>query len=203
MIKNISLYSDSDLNMYLSGCVVGYKQEDGNIKACNVNDVCDGDIHLSGYNDMRIHRSDPNLITNWPTLGVVQTGPYVSYVMTDSFDRQYKKGIRQRGLHVSVPAKREARALGVYMDHIELDSFTAMYNAQDISIEAALQRLDSMISVRINRNYFVTWKSGYKNPLLGYRDMIVGEVIDGGVNLLKPYQHLANGVSKFMKVNGV
>lgn len=203
MIKNISLYSDSDLNMYLSGCVVGYKMSDGRIKAYNVQDVCDGEISLTGDRSRRIARNDTNLVTDWPKLGVVQTGPYVAYVMTDSFDRQYKKSIRQRGLQLSVPCEREVRALGIHMDHLSLDNFTDMYNAVDISVEEALSKLMTMIAVRINRNYFVTWKSGYKNPLLGYRDLIIGEIVGNGVNLLPSYQHLARGVSKIIKVNGV
>jgi hypothetical protein len=203
MIKNISLYSDSDLNMYLSGCVVGYRLSSGKVRAYNVNDVCEGEINLEGPNSLRVPCCDPNLVTDWPTLGVVQTGPYVSYVMTDSFDRQYKKSLRQRGMHISVPSMREVRALGVYSDYLSLDNFTSMYNAKDITLEDALAELDGMIARRINRHYFVTWKSGYKNPILGYRDMLVGEIKDGGVSLLPSYQHLAASVGKLTKVNGV
>lgn len=196
MIKNIELYSDSDLNMYLSGCVVGYKMSSGKIKAYYVQDVCDGVIHLNGVRSKTVDRNDDRLVTDWPTLGVVQTGSYVSYVMTESFDRQYKKSIRNRGLNIVIPMEREVRAAELLKDQLNLDDFTNMYNAEDITLSEALVQLENKLAVRVNRHFFLTWKSGYANPMIGYRDVIVGEVIDGVAKLFPSYKHLLSSVNK-------
>ena len=114
MIKQRSLYSSSDMNMYLSGCIVGYRANSGKVKAYNVQEVCDNEVRLSGQRGGKcVPVDDDRLVLDWPTLGVVQVGGYVSYIMTDSFDRQYKKSIRNRGLITHTVMEREAMAMGI------------------------------------------------------------------------------------------
>ena len=200
MIKQRSLYSSSDMNMYLSGCIVGYRHSNGKVKAYNVQEVCDNEVRLSGQRGAGkcVPVDDDRLVLDWPTLGVVQVGAYVSYIMTDSFDRQYKKSIRNRGLIVNTVMEREACALGIIQRELSLDVFTGMYNPVNLDIAEAIEELSRKVAVRINRDYFLTWKNGYANPMLGYRDLLIGEVVGNSVELLPSFKHMLPHVSKLI-----
>ena len=196
MIKQRNLYSSSDMNMYLSGCIVGYRSTSGKVRAYNVREVCEGEVHLSGNTSKTVPVDDDRLILDWPTLGVVQVGQYVAYVMTDSFDRQYKKSIRNRGLIVNTVMEREAVALGIMQRELGIDVFTGMYNPIDLDLTTALAKLQEVLAIRINRDYFLTWKNGYANPMLGYRDLLIGEVVGTSVELLPSFKHMLPYVKK-------
>ena len=187
------------MNMYLSGCIVGYRHSNGKVKAYNVQEVCDNEVRLSGQRGGKsVPVDDDRLVLDWPTLGVVQIGSYVSYIMTDSFDRQYKKSIRNRGLIVSTVMEREACAMDVMQRELGLDVFTSMYNPVDLGFREAIEELSHRIAVRINRDYFLTWKNGYANPMLGYRDLLIGEVVGNSVELLPSFKHMLPHVSKLI-----
>ena len=71
-----------------------------------------------------------------------------------------------------------------------------MYNPIDRDFNQAIEDLSRKIAVRINRDYFLTWKNGYANPMLGYRDLLIGEVVGNSVELLPSFKHMLPYVSK-------
>tara|TARA_R110000824_G_C14992960_1_gene655394 strand:+ start:36 stop:656 length:621 start_codon:yes stop_codon:yes gene_type:complete len=201
MIKQRELYQPSDIRMYLTGCIVGWRLSSGKIKAYRVEEVEGNTVFLRRNGSKDVDFRDERLILDWPTLGVVQTGIFVTYVMTDSFDRQYKKAINNRSLVKTVVMEREVRALRLETGAISLDDYTGMYNVVDKTLTEALHMLQNMLAVRINRDFFITKKSGYLNPMLGYRDVLVGEVCDGVVELFPSYKTLEKRVASLATVS--
>jgi hypothetical protein len=207
MITQRDIYSTEDLRMYFSGCIVGVYEE-GIIRPYLLHEVDEGRVaHLHRQGSQRtIEFADKDLLLDWPTLGVVQRGMYVSYVMTDSWDRQYKKGLRQQRLIVDTNMMREALAIGVYRGELSIEDFHDMYSPLDYDLTQALIKLEDLLAVRINRDFFLTWKNGYEYPMLGYRNLLIGQVRDGQVQLLETAAPLRSDVLKFatnVKILGV
>ena len=191
MIKNRELYSRSDMHMYLSDCIVGIRNKQG-IKAYAVGEMDDNSMVLHRKDDRTVYVDvlDSALILDWPTLGVVQVGQHVSYVMMESFDSAYKKAFTRRAITMTIPFEDEVLAL--HSDtHLDFDAYDCMYNNKTLSFEDAALMLATHQAVRIDRDFFIGHKYGYQWPLVGYRDLIVGELNKHcEVRLFPAYAHL-------------
>lgn len=199
-MKEFMDFATDDARCYWIETYVGVKKDD-HYEAYYIDDV-----QWSGKkkdNMFFMHRgddvyqttlNDPDLISYVPELGMKQIGDQACY-FTKAAARQWKKGLRTGQYNSKYVNYMYDMDRYCNMHNVEIQSRDNMFNPTHCDLSDALQLLRGKSSIALSTNFAIAKHPRSNDPVLCYREELVGKVIKGELYLLKEYDELSGSLT--------
>lgn len=194
-------FRPDDVRAYWMETYVGVKKDD-QVKAYYVTDAVwsddkgDNALYMSREDDqIKMYLNDPNLISYVPELGMKQINKRACY-FTKAARRQWKKGLRTGQYNSKFIDFRRDNYAGCNMMRISSESRDSMFNPAHCELADALMLLCAGYdSIALSVNFAIANHPRSFDPILCYREDIVGKVTKGELYLLEEYSELSGSLT--------
>ena len=181
------------------GCFLSFMGDDGVNHPLYVNDI-NPELSFFGIDQLtKKNVSIPHTMINFdfPELGCINTPNSVLFISKYPL-RQYKKGMYRDVLRINNPLEHLTSLAGIKELNINSkELLMSIYNKVYPSPMEAFNFINdhNKLASAFNNKYFFAQSIGHKNPLLWYKNMLIGWAEDGVCYLHPEYHQLFEELS--------